>query len=347
MADSLTDSLIPSVGRPPLNPSVAVLMGGPSSEHVISLKSGHGVVEALTRRGWLVQAIEIPYESTVEQASQCARRALTEREVDVAFIALHGPFGEDGTIQRLCESLGVVYTGSSAQASQAGLDKVASRRRFERIGLRVPQWQVVDAADRERCEQLRKTLQLPVVVKPTNQGSSLGVSIVRERGGFASAIELAARYDTRVLIETFINGRELTVGILGDVALPIVEIKPIGPFFDYTAKYTPGMTEYLVPAPLEAALAARVQEAGRRAHQALGCRHFSRVDLMLDENHQPVVLEVNTIPGLTSTSLLPKAAACLGISYDELCERLVLMALASSGASEHASVKSPVGQVAG
>ena len=169
----------------------------------------------------------------------------------------------------------------------------------------------------------------PVVVKPANQGSSLGVSMVRREEELQAALVTAGRYGSQILIEEFVAGREMTVGILGDEPLPIVEIRPSQPFFDYTAKYTAGSTDYVVPAPLSHAAADAVQAAGLAAHQALGCRHFSRADIILRDDAIPVVLEVNTIPGFTPTSLLPKAAACANISYGELCEQLVLMAVKS------------------
>lgn len=305
---------------------VGVLMGGPSAEHAISLKSGQGVVQALLHRGWPVEAISIPQDLTIEEAIRFARQALERSEIELAFIALHGPFGEDGTIQRLCEELGLAYTGSDVHASRLGLDKVASRRRFEEHGLRVPAWRVVNPAEVRERERIVGTLQFPVVIKPTNQGSSIGVSIVTHPTELPRAIEAAARYDTRILVEEFVRGREVTVGVLGDEALPVIEIQPLTRFFDYTAKYTPGQTRYVVPALLEAQLTRQVQEVGLRAHQALRCRDFSRVDLILNDAHEPIVLEVNTVPGLTATSLLPKAAACVDLSYDELCERVVRMA---------------------
>lgn len=188
----------------------------------------------------------------------------------------------------------------------------------------VPRWQVLDRADR-RPPRL-DGWSYPLVVKPTNQGSSLGVSIVEAPGELERAITDAGRYDSRILIEEFVAGHELTVGVLGEEPLPVVEIRPRQPFFDYTAKYTAGVTDYLVPAILPPATAARVQAAGLAAHRALGCRHLSRTDLILTHREEPVVLEVNTIPGFTPTSLLPKAAACGGCSYEELCERIVMMA---------------------
>ncbi len=311
---------------------VAVLMGGPSEEHGISLKSGWGIVEALTRRSWSVEPVVIPKPSSIPAACQFVAHALQRSGAGVAFIALHGTFGEDGTIQQLCEDLHVPYTGSDAAASRLGMDKVVSRRRFEEAGLSVPCWRVIDfperrpSADRAYALDRIQGFSYPLVVKPTDQGSSLGVSIVRSEEELPAAIAAAGRYGSRILIEEFIPGRELTVGILGDEPLPIVEIRPSQPFFDFTAKYTAGATEYLVPAPLPSATAQRVQAAGLAAHRALGCRHLSRADLILRQDQEPVLLEVNTIPGFTPTSLLPKAAACANISYDELCEQSVMMA---------------------
>ena len=230
------------------------------------------------------------------------------------------------TIQQLCEELGVAYTGSDPQASRLGLDKVASRKRFVEVGLSVPKWQVVDRSAIRRLDEILKDASGPFVVKPTNQGSSIGVSIVTHREAVAAAMEEAANFDTRILIEEFVKGREVTVGILADEALPVVEIKPSERFFDYTAKYTPGHTTYVVPAVLDPGLTSGIQAAALKAHRALGCRDFSRIDCILNEANEPIILEVNTIPGLTATSLLPKAAGCVGISYDDLCERLAIAA---------------------
>ena len=306
--------------------NISVLMGGPSAEHGISLKSGLGVAEALRARGWQVANLVIPQDLTIDAASQLARQALERSETDVVFIALHGPFGEDGTIQRVCEDVGLAYTGSDPAASAIGLDKVASRRRFESQGLRVPRWRGVEAVGRMQIEQAVSTIGFPVVVKPTNQGSSIGVTIARGPGALGEAVTKAAAFDSRILLEAFVRGRELTVGIVEEQPLPVVEIQPRHPFFDYAAKYTPGETRYVVPAELEEGIRRRVQQDALRAHQALGCRDVSRVDLILNESGEPVILEVNTIPGFTATSLLPKAAACVDISYDELCERLLVMA---------------------
>jgi D-alanine--D-alanine ligase len=304
---------------------VAVLMGGPSGEHDISLKSGQGVVKALERRGWDVEPVVIPKLLSTEQARAFTRLALHNSAADVAFIALHGPFGEDGTVQQVCEDLPVAYTGSGPEASRLGMDKVASRRRFEQAGLRVPAWAVLDGK-RLASPRLPAGWSFPIVVKPSDQGSSLGVALVRTEPEFHAAVKAAAALSPQVILEQFVAGREVTAGVLGDDALPVVEIRPGEPFFDFKAKYTTGATQYLVPAPISESAAAAVQAAGLEAHRVIGCRYLSRTDIILDAHNEPVVLEVNTIPGFTPTSLLPKAAACAGLSYEDVCERLVQMA---------------------
>ena len=313
---------------------VAVLMGGPSEEHEVSLKSGHGAEESLQQLGYPVEPVVIPRQISVEDACTFARRAIQRQDADVVFIALHGTFGEDGAIQQLCETMHVAYTGSDASASRLGMDKIASRQRFVDASLDVPRWRMVNpgAIDHGPIRGLR----YPLVIKPSAQGSSIGVSLVKEPDELAAAVRDAARHGPQVIAEEFIQGRELTVGVLGELVLPVVEVIPKRAFFDFTAKYTSGMTDYRVPAFLNPETAHRVQETGRRAHEALGCRHFSRTDLILSEAQVPIVLEVNTIPGLTPTSLLPKAAGCVGISYSALCEQLVVMAKDSLALSRHA-----------
>lgn len=308
--------------------TVAVVMGGPSEEHEISLRSGGGIVEALGRRRLHPEPVVIPKQLSVREACGVVEQALRASRADVAFIALHGAFGEDGTIQELCERLHVAYTGSDATASRLGMDKAASRIRFQEAGLLVPRCLLVERT--RRHPPALNGWSYPFVVKPTNQGSSLGVSLVRHPDELAPAMAAAGHYDSHILVEEFVSGRELTVGVLGDEPLPVVEIRPRQPFFDYTAKYTAGLTDYLVPADLPPATTSAVQAAGLSAHRALGCRHLSRTDLILTPRHEPILLEVNTIPGFTPTSLLPKAAACVGLSYDEVCERLVMMAWTGS-----------------
>ena len=307
------------------HPTLAVLMGGPSAEQAISLKSGQGVIEALTRRHWKPIPLIIPQDLSVDDALDWTRQALHALRVDVVFLALHGAFGEDGTVQQLCEELQVAYTGSGVCASRLGIDKIASRRHFMRAGLQVPRWcALVGACD---VTALWEEWSTPLIIKPSNQGSSLGVSKVMRPDELDAAVQAARRYSPTVIVEEWIPGREVTVSVMGTSALPVVEIIPKHAWFDFEAKYTPGLTAYHVPADLPPAVTRAVQEAGYRAHEAIGCRHFSRTDMILPETQTPIVLEVNTIPGLTPTSLLPKAAASIGISYEALCEQLVLMAL--------------------
>jgi len=303
---------------------VAVLMGGPSEEHDVSLRSGQGIMEALLRRRWPAEPLAIPKTAGIEEACAWTRQALQRMAPEIAFIALHGIFGEDGTVQELCEELHLPYTGSTAATSRLGIDKPAAKKLFEEAGLAVPRGHVVDLS--VRPVRLGR-YAYPLVVKPVGQGSSIGVSIVEQEAQLLDALTLARRYGSRILVEEFITGRELTVGVFGEESLPVIEVRPKHPFFDFDAKYTAGMTEYLVPAPLPAHVTAEARAAALSAHQALGCRHLSRTDMILRADGTPVILEVNTIPGFTPTSLLPKAAACVGLSYDELCERLVVMAL--------------------
>ncbi|MBI4343513.1 MAG: D-alanine--D-alanine ligase [Candidatus Omnitrophica bacterium] len=303
---------------------VAVLMGGPSGEHDVSLRSGRGIAEALARRGMRVSPVVVPQSLTPAQACEFVRESLAPPVLDAVFIALHGAFGEDGTVQQVCEDLRVAYTGSGPAASRLGMDKVASRQAFAAAGLAIPTGWVVNPGAAAGASPA--DLTFPIVVKPASQGSSLGISIVHDAAQLAAAVEVAGQYDARVLLEAFVRGRELTVGVLGDEALPVIEIRPHRGFFDYAAKYTSGLTDYLAPAPLPTHVARIVQAAGLRAHQALGCRHLSRADFILSDEGRPMLLEVNTVPGFTPTSLLPKAAACVGISYDALCEQVVILA---------------------
>ena len=305
-------------------------MGGPSGEHAVSLKSGNGVAKALTQRGFVVEPVLIPQTLDLDAARAFTVAALKRTAPDVVFIALHGTFGEDGTIQQVCKELKLVHTGSTAAASRVGMDKVASRRRFETAGLAVPRWGLMNLS--QPTPSLPAGISFPLVVKPVSQGSSLGVSIVQRKSGLSRALAEAGRYGSQVLVEQFVQGRELTVGILGEQPLPVIEIRPHLAFFDFTAKYTPGSTDYLVPAPLAPEVALVVQATAYAAHRTIGCRHLSRTDLILTPDGVPVVLEINTIPGFPPTSLLPKAAGCIGISYEELCERLVMMAAHRSSA---------------
>ncbi|MCM8779620.1 MAG: D-alanine--D-alanine ligase [Candidatus Omnitrophica bacterium] len=293
---------------------IGVLMGGPSAEREISLKSGKAVYKALSEAGFEVLAIDI-----VSDNPQLNAKILEESKIDVAFIALHGAFGEDGLIQSILENLDIPYTGSGPRASSLAMDKVASRRIFQESGLSVPKYVEI----RDRDYELNNTLSPPLVVKPVSNGSSIGLSIVEEASDLARALEIAFSLDKRVIVEEYIAGREFTVGILDKAALPVIEIKPRNKFFDFEAKYKAGMTDYIVPAEIPQDLSLRAQDAGLAAHRALGCNGFSRVDMILGQDEKFYILELNSIPGLTETSLLPKAAGAIGIDFLKLCTILI------------------------
>ncbi len=294
---------------------VAVLMGGPSAESAVSLRSGAAVAAALEQSGMQV--------TTVTVAGPDFK---LPRGVDAVFVAMHGTFGEDGTVQQILEERGMAYTFSGPAASALAFDKQRAKRQFVADGVLTPRYEAIDRAaqDFTRLERLK----LPLVVKPCRQGSSVGVTIVRKMSDLPAAVKAAGEYDERVLVEQFIEGRELTIAILEDQALPVIEVCPKEEFFTYEAKYTPGQTDYLVPAPLDDELKNRAQTAALRAHQSLGCRDLSRVDLILAESGKVHVLEVNTVPGFTGTSLVPKAAQAAGIGFPQLCSRLVKLAQA-------------------
>ncbi len=298
---------------------VAVLAGGDSLEREVSLASGARVVAALSTRGYQVQRVEIADLNEIVAGV---------RGVNVVFNCLHGGSGENGTVQLLFDAMELPYTGSGPVASARAMDKPRAREAFRTAGLTVPPGMSYQSGNiAEFCAQAVTTIGLPLVLKPTNQGSSVGVQIARTEAELRTGADELARRFGAVLVEQFIPGRDLTVGILekggAPTALPIVEMRPKQEFYDYIAKYTPGMTDFLVPAPLPAQVATRVQQAAVAAHRALRCRGFSRVDFRLGENDTPYVLEVNTIPGMTPTSDLPMAAAAAGITFDELVDQML------------------------
>ncbi|MFA5095832.1 MAG: D-alanine--D-alanine ligase [Candidatus Omnitrophota bacterium] len=299
--------------------TIGVLMAGPSSEKKISLKSGRAVCEALQKAGFRAVPVIIKTDDARENI-----RLLEVKKIDCAFIALHGRFGEDGGIQKILDSLKIPYTGSRVKASRLAMDKIASRRIFKRSGLKVPRSRVLEKASCSGFEL--RGLRLPIVVKPATHGSSIGLSVVEDPRQVPRAIDAAFAFDARIIIEEYIKGRELTVGILDERAMPVIEIVPKHAFFDYQAKYKKGLTDYIVPARLSPAVAGRVSRAALEAHRLLGCFGCSRVDIILNDRNEPFVLEVNTIPGFTETSLLPKAAKQSGIDFTSLCLKLIGLA---------------------
>jgi len=292
-------------------PKVCVLLGGPSAEREVSLRSGAAVAGALRLLGW-----------QVDEVDPVGRWSLPAG-TDAVFVALHGTYGEDGTVQEELERLGVAYTGCGVEASRLAFDKVRTKERLVAAGVPTAPHVVITRADAPWPEGWEP----PLVVKPVRQGSSVGLRFVDERGGWTDALVECLRHDTEALVERRILGREVTVGVLDGRALPVVEVRPRSGAYDYRSKYTAGETEYLCPAPFDDAVTARLQAAGLAAFQAVGGRDYARVDVMVGEGGEPFVLEVNTLPGMTETSLLPKAAAAAGIPFPELCSRMVDLAM--------------------
>jgi D-alanine-D-alanine ligase len=295
---------------------VGVLYGGLSSEREVSLESGEGVVRALRGLGHEVAAIDWAPGTSLPALLEAARP-------DVVWIALHGTYGEDGAVQGLLACLGIPYTGSGVLASALAMDKVVSKRIFESNGVPTPAWRLL-AADDDPARALE--VGLPLVVKPALEGSSVGVTIVRGEEALAAAVGLARRHRGPTMVEAFVPGFEINTAILGEEILGSVDIRPAVEFYDYAAKYLRDDTRYLVPPPdLAPDVVARVEAVALAAHRALGCTAYSRVDLRVTPEGEPSVLEVNTLPGMTSHSLLPKIAAHRGIAYAALCERILDM----------------------
>lgn len=287
---------------------IGVLAGGFSSEREISLKSGKAVFEALRAQGLDVSFIDITGPSLDDRM-----------DIDVAFIALHGRFGEDGTVQKMLAERRITYTGSGPDASRVALDKISSKDKFKAAGLKVAEDIIVRKAGAFSPDDV----WCPCVVKPRYEGSSVGLTVVRSRETLKKAVDDASGFGDDIIIEKFIPGRELTVGILDEEPLPVVEIVAAGGVYDFVAKYKAGDTKYICPADIERGVYKRAQEAGLRAHQSLGCKGLSRVDIRMTPDGELFVLEVNTIPGMTERSLLPMAARAAGLDFGELCCRIL------------------------
>lgn len=291
---------------------IVVMRGGTSAEREVSLRSGAAVAGALRGLGHAVTELD-------PQGDDWSLPAGTE----VVFLALHGTYGEDGTVQRRLETLGARYTGCGPEASRIAFDKVLTKESCAANNIPTARYLVLERASAPWPDGWAP----PVVLKPVCQGSSVGLEFVNQRGEWSGALSRSLGHDTRVLVEERIEGREVTVGILAGRALPLVEVRPKAGGYDYHNKYTKGATEYLCPAPLDATVTARAQEAALGAFRAIGGRDYARVDVMITRAGEPVVLEVNTLPGMTETSLLPKAAAAEGMDYGALCQKMVDLAL--------------------
>lgn len=292
---------------------VAVLLGGASAERTVSLQSGAAVATALRQAGHSVVCID-PAETDLSKADWSG--------IDVAFVALHGRFGEDGQVQKILERASVPYTGSDVATSRLAISKSASKERFTQCGVATPPYILIHESDpAARILAQAKTLRFPLVVKPDTQGSSLGVSIIRDPGALPQALARCFQYDSFGLLEAHVAGSEWTAGFIDQQALPPIHIGTNRAFFDFEAKYNDDATRYEFDAGLSAATADRLGRAAAAACRALGTRGLARADLILDRHDQAWVLEVNTVPGLTDHSLVPKAAARAGISFVDLCER--------------------------
>jgi D-alanine-D-alanine ligase len=293
---------------------IGVLMGGMSAEREVSLKSGKAIAESLARLGYRQISIDVDPEAAL---------VLRREGIETAFIALHGRYGEDGAIQGLLEVMRIPYTGSGVLASALGMDKVASHNAFLSHGIPVPPFFVLTEVEAADFRPNRLPFGFPMVFKPVSEGSSVGVTIVSEAGEIDAALKAAFQYGPRILIEKYIAGMEVQVGILGTEALGAIEIRPKTKFYDYTAKYVAGMSEHFFPAPLPPKVYREVLDWGLQAHRVLGCSGYSRVDLLVDREMKSYVLEVNTLPGMTETSLLPEIARGVGIDFDALVERIL------------------------
>ena len=291
---------------------LVVLMGGPGSEREVSLRSGAAVANALRQAGHRVSEVDVKGpDFELPDGS------------DLSINMIHGTFGEDGQIQAILDQRGVAYTGEGEAASRIAFDKLASKELFVRSGVPTPRSEVI-------APGAKPSLPLPIVVKAPREGSSVGVHLVREAGQLEAALADCANLDREILIEELVEGRELTVGVVGDRALAVVEIQPHEGFYDYAHKYTKGASEYFCPAPLDAETTRLVQDTALAAHRALGLEVYSRVDILLHADGSPFVLEANTIPGMTETSLLPKAAAAAGTGFLALCQEIARLSLQRS-----------------
>ena len=300
-----------------LRKKIAVLKGGPGSERAVSLATGAGVAGALTSLGAIVTEIDVK-NSDFDLPN----------DTELAFIALHGTFGEDGQVQQILEDRGLPYTGEGVAKSRLAFDKILSKQKFTEHGVTTPHWEIIRVGQ-------EPTLPLPYVIKAPRQGSTVGVCIVQEGAQVGPALKDVAKYDNELLIEQFIPGRELTIGVLGDLALPIIEIIPKSGFYDFNNKYPflnpqgGGGAQHVCPAQIPGDLTSKIQDLALLACNSLGLKVYSRVDVILSQQNEPFVLELNTIPGMTEASLLPEAAAAVGIPYPELCARIIELSLAA------------------
>jgi D-alanine-D-alanine ligase len=294
---------------------IAVMMGGLSREREISLKTGKAILKALVEKGYTATAIDVGEDISEK---------LVKERIECAFMALHGRFGEDGTIQGMLELMKIPYTGSGVLASALAMHKIMCKKLFLCESIPTPRFEIFRRGEIKKDLLKKISLPFPVVVKPAREGSTIGVSIVQKEEELGPALKEAGEYDEEIMVEEFMKGKEITVGILEDIPLPIIEIVPKSGFYDYHSKYTKGETQYILPARISREKYLYAQEISLKAFQTLGCSGVARIDLMTDEDENPFVIDVNTMPGMTETSLLPKAASYAGIPFEDLVERILL-----------------------
>lgn len=307
---------------------IAVLYGGVSGEREVSLSSGKGIVKALQKKHH--EVIEIDFKPDRLQE-------LISLDVDLVFIGLHGKYGEDGRIQGLLDMLNIPYVGSNVLASALAMDKAKAKQVFANNKIPVAHslsFQITSRTNKDKIiQQIKDNFAVPFVIKPNREGSTLGLTIVKDKSEIKEALDKAIACDDVILVEEFIEGMEITVPVLGKIgneeALPVIEIIPKNEIYDYESKYAPGGSEHIIPARIDIETTKKVQDYAILAHQALGCKTYSRVDFILTKENIPVILEVNTLPGMTPTSLFPDAAKAIGMTYDDLVEKLVELSLPS------------------
>ncbi len=323
--------------------TVGLLLGGASPERAVSKNSAEGVLQALRKLDYNVILIDPAYgvnqpKTEKEYFAECDSYPISPSNyietvgsnlfdnVDIVFNALHGSWGEDGTIQSLLEFKKIPYTGSRVLASAASMDKHITKSIIKHSGVSTPDWLMIEKKDFDFVElskQVKNKFAFPIVVKPNDQGSAIGLSICNTFEELENGISLAFQFSKKILIEQYIDGYEVTVGIIGEQVLPVLEIKPKHLFYDYECKYTNGMSEYEVPAKLPKEVSDLLMSQSLLAYNSVGCESYGRIDFRLDKDYKPFCLEINTLPGLTSTSLLPKAAKAVGVSFEELIDRII------------------------
>lgn len=296
---------------------IAVVVGGPSTEAEVSRRTGAAIAKALTAKGYHNEIVElVPKEFA---------KTLAERHIDIVFNALHGRYGEDGVIQGMCEMMGIPYTGPGVMASAVGMNKVMSKAAFKGAGIATAPFAYYFKNDDHEAiaKDIEAKFDLPVVIKSSGQGSSIGTVIVRKAEELRPALEEAFKYSVSLVAEAFIDGDEFTVAVMDDLAFPVIQIVSSTGKYDYYSKYAPGVARHLCPAPISPELTKEMQDLALKVFHLCHCKGVSRVDIMTDKENHPFVLEINTVPGMTETSLVPDAAKAMGLSFEDLCEKIL------------------------